>query len=422
MGKRHFSRRSLLVAFVCTLGLILPHGIFAQAFPAEIDLTQLDGSDGFELSWLINGFRFGKFASNAGDLNADGYDDLVIDGLSPNQSFIILGSPNVGGDGVLSIDDIGREDIIELTNATRGGRLVSDAGDVNSDGYDDVVIAGEGGAYVAFGGPSFGVGGTLDLGALDGANGFAFSSSREAVLVGDAGDLNNDGVDDLVFGAPEFSSSGDDGGVAYVLFGGAGIGAGGQIDESDLDGGAGFVIRDQRSRAFFGISVDGAGDINADGIDDLLIGSSYAIENDEALGAAYVLFGAETVGSSGLVELENLSPDEGFTLFGLNDESEFGYSVSRAGDINDDGVSDLIVGAPGRDQAFVVFGSDQVVSDLQGGLAGLDGTNGFVMTDAAGGFIRLSVSFAGDLNADGIDDVVVGAPSGEGGVSHLWIC
>ena len=190
--------------------------------------------------------------------------------------------------------------------------------------------------------------------------------SCSASTISNAGDVNGDGVDDIIIGA----SSGDGNGIrsageSYVVFGGSGIGESGTIELSTLDGSNGFVVNGIDNNDFSGRSVSSAGDVNGDGVDDLIIGAPGADPNGTyGAGESYVVFGGSGVGSSGTIELSNLDGNNGFVLNGIDSYDGSGRSVSSAGDVNGDGVNDLIIGAFGANPnsteiaagSYVVFG------------------------------------------------------------------
>ncbi len=133
-----------------------------------------------------------------------------------------------------------------------------------------------------------------------------------------------------------------------------------------------------------GRSVSGAGDINGDGIDDLIIGACGADPNGSASGESYVVFGRDT-GFDAALELSELDGSNGFVINGIRRDDRSGVSVSGAGDINGDGIDDLIIGAPGAGlsgsasgESYVVFGRDTGF-DAALELSELDGSNGFVL-------------------------------------------
>ncbi len=287
------------------------------------------------------------------------------------------------------------------------------AGDLNGDGVDDAIFgafgvdvggkdrAGE--AYVVFGqagGPT-----VRSVTALDGTNGFTFQGGAADDTLGavsGAGDLNGDGIDDVIIGAAGADPSGSRSGETYVVFGRA-DGFPATLSPDDLDGTNGFRLPGVGAGDFSGIAVAGIGDINNDGIDDAVIAAQEA-----QLGrfpTAYVLFGTRD-GFDAVVPLADVAGPRGFRL--LPDQiGSLRVAVAGAGDVNGDGIADLIMGL-GSPVTYVVFGRDGGFPDAVSG-ADLDGTNGFTITSDSGDGAGLAVASAGDLNGDGFDDVAIGA-------------
>jgi Ca2+-binding RTX toxin-like protein len=265
---------------------------------------------------------------------------------------------------------------------------------------------------------------SFNLSALTGSNGFTINGvapfDTSGYSVRDAGDINGDGIGDIVIGAPGFTLSNPDAtttpGTSYVVFGSqAGFPA--NFELSTLNGTNGFALNGVAADDWTGFRVSGAGDINGDGIDDLIIGANGADPNGlENAGSSYVLFGS-TSGFAPSIDLATLTGSNGFTINGIGEGDELGSSVSGAGDINGDGFADLSIGAPYADpnglekagQSYVVFGSNNGFPTSLN-VSDLDGNNGFTINAiAAGDELGGSVSAAGDVNGDGIDDLIIGA-------------
>ena len=236
--------------------------------------------------------------------------------------------------------------------------------------------------------PAF-VTGTLDLSSLDGGNGAQFSGGAAGDLAGQsvasAGDVDGDGLDDFIIGAPD--SNGTAGG-AYVVFGRFGFDP--EVSLAGLTDDQGFALVGENAGDRAGVSVGSAGDFNGDGIDDLLIGAEAADTND---GRFYVVFGkASGFGTS--VALSSLGDGSGLIIERTEPDARLGRSVGRAGDFNADGFDDLIVGAPTSftfGDAFIYYGSANPTA------SGLDQTTLFGLGAATQ--TGISVSAAGDVMA-----------------------
>ena len=306
------------------------------------------------------------------------------------------------------------------------GRSVASAGDVNGDGFDDLIIGADaaspngsfsGASYVVFGAAG-GFAANLNLSDLNGSNGFQINGEAASDLSGrsvaSAGDINGDGFDDLIIGARGADPNGSYSGASYVVFGAAG-GFAANLNLSDLNGSNGFQINGEAANDFSGGSVASAGDINGDGFDDLIIGARGADPNGSFSGASYVVFGA-AAGFAANLSLTALNGTNGFKINGEAANDYSGQSVASAGDINGDGFDDLIIGADRAALNGINSGASYVVFGAAGGfaanlnLSALNGTNGFQINgEAADDYSGQSVASAGDINGDGFDDLIIGA-------------
>jgi hypothetical protein len=308
----------------------------------------------------------------------------------------------------------GSNGFVLIGQNTNGGYCsVSGAGDINGDGIADLVVGipetsnQSGNTYVVFGNTAP-WNSSISLSSLNGSNGFVLNGVNAADISGwsvsGAGDINGDGIADLVVGAPGASSYT---GNTYVVFGSTAP-WNSSISLSSLNGTNGFVLNGENANDHNGYSVSGAGDINGDGIADLVVGAPFA---SAQLGKTYVVFGSPAPWSSP-ISLSSLNGSNGFVL---NTQSTteilIGYSVSGPGDVNGDGISDLIVSARYPDQgaeAYVIYGSQESWSSPLS-LSSLNGVNGFNIINFES--LVNSVSGAGDVNNDGIADIIIGTPS-----------
>jgi hypothetical protein len=365
--------------------------------PAVVILRgDLDGSNGFR---LIGGSAPVPSASSAGDVNGDGFDDIIVNGG------VVFGKAGAFS-ATLDLSALDGSDGFRFASA---GDSVSAAGDINGDGFGDLIIGAGAAAYVVLG-MADGFAASLDLSALDGSDGFRLDAEAGVGAVSSAGDVNGDGFDDFLVGAPGAGPNGPSSGAAYLVFGGAG-GFAASFDLASLDGSDGFRLAGAASGDQAGYSVSSAGDVDGDGFDDLIVGAIRA----HPYGAAYVVHG-KADGFAANLDLSALDGDNGFELVGELYTQRAGYSVSSAGDVNGDGFDDVIVAGPtsfvrsySEGESYVVFGNAEGFAHRQD-LSTLDGSNGFRLEGRMNidfGF-STSVSSAGDVNGDGFDDLVVG--------------
>jgi hypothetical protein len=389
-----------------------------------VDLFDLDGLNGFQINNAAGAVSF------AGDVNGDGIGDMISGSSFGDTCGVLFGQTS----GFTSVEDI------DAVNGSDGFRFAGDgygafwavagAGDINGDGFDDIVVGDRsvfagvnvytGAAYVVFGQAS-GFDPMISAEDLDGNNGFRMDaeaySDQLGNSVGGAGDVNGDGIDDFMIGADRADPHGSSSGATYVVFGNA-SGFGSELDLATLSGISGFQISGELAGDNAGRSVSAA-DVNGDGFSDLIVGASGADPNGLSSGATYVVFGKAS-GFGAAVELSGLDGNNGFQLNGESASHLSGRAVSSAGDINADGFEDVIIGAFGGDVANALPGTAYVVFGKAGGfaptmeLSALDGANGFQIDGkTANDDCGISVASAGDFNGDGFGDVIVGAPGAD---------
>lgn len=314
---------------------------------------------------------FGQSLASAGDVNNDGFDDLIIGAMYHTSNIFREGRVYVFSGMTGDTLYVFSGDMAEIIF----GRSVASAGDVNNDGFDDFIIGAPqtftlntdpGRAYV-FSGKT---GDTL----------YAFTGEtngdRFGYTVASAGDVNNDSFDDFIIGAIDYNSGR---GRAYVF--------------SGQTGDTLYIFDSEGNSDEFGIISAAAGDINNDGYDDIIV-SAWINNSDSGRGYAYVFSG-----------------QTGDTLYVFRGEAAsdfFGVSAASAGDVNNDGYDDIIIGAHFNDAGGIDAGRAYVFS-------GQTGDTLHIFTGAAAGdFFGLLALPAGDMNGDGYDDLIIGAQLNDG--------
>jgi FG-GAP repeat len=329
------------------------------------------GTDGTRLHrWDRTGNEsFGYSVDGAGDVNADGYDDLIIGTRNADSpSYQRTGKAEIrsGLDGSLLYWWEGHEDRSQF------GASVSGAGDVNADGFPDVIVGEP--QLDSNGNPNAGK--AFVYSGADGSLLYEFQGQMAAGLFGSsvsaAQDVNADGYDDVIIGQP-----GANLGSAFVF--------------SGADGSRLLLLKSSVGLEEFGSSVSDAGDVNRDGYCDLIVGAPSASTGGLTdAGKAFVFSG--------------LDGSRIYKWTGLATSENFGASVSGAGDVNLDGYADLIVGAPGDSSTGI---SNRGYASIY---SGADGTR-LYFTQGETGYSSMgsSVSGAGDVNQDGYADIIIGA-------------
>jgi hypothetical protein len=334
------------------------------------------------------GTNYGEAISSAGDVNGDGYYDVIVG--APRFS---NGEDNEGAVTVYYGSPSGLDTnpswVIEGNQANAFfGASVSTAGDVNKDGYADVVV-----------GASYYDDGETNEGKifvfLGSANGLAktpyFTAQGDQVnayfgkSVASAGDVNHDGFGDIIVGAPGYDHGQVNEGRAFLYLG----------TYMGMTQSPAWTGESNQADANFGNSVACAGDVNGDGFSDVVVGANRFDDKMSNVGKLYVYMGS----ANGF----SLYPD--WTMTGNQIDGNLGISVNAAGDINGDGYGELIAGAYGYNptdpigNVFIYYGSRTGVSN-----------NSIVLDKAKypGVNLGLSVASAGDINGDGYADVMAG--------------
>jgi hypothetical protein len=336
-------------------------------------------------NWTATGEQdsvsFGYSVSTAGDVNGDGYSDIIIGAYGyPNYLYTGKGKAYVFYGSSSGLSSTSNWTAVGESNGDNFGYCVSTAGDVNGDGYSDVITSSpkkdstKGKVYL-YHGSSSGLSSTPNWTKAGEKNDDAFGS-----YVSTAGDINGDGYSDIIIGAARFTYNNfTHCGKSYVFHG----------SSSGLPATANWSALGENTNDFFGMSVSTSGDVNGDGYSDIIIGSNNYSNNR---GKVYAYYG----NASGLPTTAS------WTAMGENNDNLFGWSISTAGDLNGDGYCDIIIGAIGyssKGRIYVYYGNGSGLASWSWTADGENTYDGF----------GWSVSVAGDVNGDGLSEVIAGA-------------
>lgn len=442
--------RSWPVCGLLLWGLLVLPWATANAFPDSVELGQLASGGGHVFQGALPGGELGAGVQFIGDINGDGLEDWAVGafgaapgGTTTGAAYVIFGKPDVTAwpEGPADLDGSNGFQIHGEMADDYFGRSLSPAGDFNGDGIDDLVVgapgmdvngSASGGVYIIYG-RNDGFDPVLQASAIDDGDGVLILGEEAFSLTGnttDGGlDINADGFDDIVIGSTASANGMASAGKVYVVFG-SGTGPASPLQVSSLDGVSGFTVGGANLGAELGFGISLAEDVNGDAVPDLIIGVPGLEVAGERTGGAYVVFGRAD-GFPAVLDAASLDGERGFALQGEQDQDSAGFAVSRAGDINGDGIVDIAVSAVGANFSFpragrvyVVLGrSEEFVSPLN--LGALDGNAGFILDgEDEQQLFGATLSDVGDVNGDGLDDLGIGSfwddPNGvESGSVHV---
>lgn len=425
--------------------------IFGKDFSENTNLVFSVGDEEFTPSLRLDGTQtFGVYArtvASSGDIDGDGLGDLLIS----NDLKDLVGVRNGGVVFAVSGGQVSQAGKAELElrpsqadgirrifgnrEESRLGKKIDTIGDFDGDGFDDIVISEGRGtkAHIIFGSEGF-FKRSLDqsINRLDKSGLVVISGKNynESISVSSAGDFNGDGFSDVLIGYPRrdrgnYSSSGE----LYVLFG---------AGRDDFSQGQ-VILNDQNQSSFLkilgppsstaGFDIASIGDVNGDGRDDVAISARVDAGSFAGSGRVFVVFGQDPRSIRTEIDLANLKTSEGFVVTRRFDDGGLGSDIAGLGDVNGDGRDDFIVGVEFADlfqarnagQAAVIFGRPQEIEfGEEISISSLRPTDGFIINGfESEGTLGDSVGGGGDVNGDGINDIIVGASRTDSGFGNF---
>jgi hypothetical protein len=381
---------------------------------ASATLNNLLAAQGMAIEGAGLGYGTGWSVDLGGDLNGDGYADMMIGAplYSSNvgQAYIVYGGNTLPGYVSLALMTIGTGITINgiAGNTFYAGHAVSLRSDINADGRADPIISGygfsssRGKIYYFLGSVSPGnVAMSSNIPAAQAVAG-ASVGSQTGYAIASGGDANGDNKKDTIVGAPSANSNT---GVAHLIYAGA-SGWGGYSSLASMPVSRGISIAGTAAECKTGFAVAIGGDVNGDGFGDFLIGAPGC---DSETGAAYLLYGATGMTN---VDLVSLTLFTGITITGENPGDWFGSSLSVGGDFNGDSHADIVIGAPGYESStgavYLIYGSNANLANIAvGSLTPPQGLK--IVGESANSFTGFALSLQGDTNNDGKVDLLIGA-------------
>ncbi|MFT5325358.1 MAG: hypothetical protein ACI8P0_003227 [Planctomycetaceae bacterium] len=390
-----------------------------------------DGDGVLTTDTLLDSDKFGSSVANIGDLNGDGIDDLAVGAIGNGGAVhVLFMNPDGTVDSTKKIGD-NLAGGPSLDDADSFGSAVAAVGDLDGDGVTELAVgargenidgSGKGAVYILFLNPDGTARSFTLIASKTGGGPRLKSFDKFGTSMTSVGDLDGDGIVDLAVGAVGDNDGGHDRGAVYVLL----LNADGTVrrHQKIADGVGGLAADTLENRDFFGRSVTMVGDLNGDGVPDLAIGANDDENVDAGEGAVYVLL----MNSDGTVLQQQKISDGnpgGLADGTLDAGDDFGESLTGVGDLNGDGVPDLIVGASNDEHDSLGEGAVYVLLLNAAGTVKQqhkisDGNPGGLPNGTLGesDHFGRSVSAIGDLNGDGITDLAVGASDDNTGGTH----